>query len=125
VCFANAGAGFNLTVPEVESMLDRFVELEGHPEVVQFSGGEPTIHPDLLEMIAAAQRRDITHVMVNTNGLRMADDPAWFAQFAALRPLIYLQFDGLTDDTYRTIRGEPLLETKLRVLDRPRRQTCT
>jgi uncharacterized radical SAM superfamily Fe-S cluster-containing enzyme len=118
VCFANAGAGFNLTVPEVEAMLDRFVELEGHPEVVQFSGGEPTIHPDLLTMIAAAQQRDITHVMVNTNGLRIANDPAWFAQFAALRPLIYLQFDGLTDDTYRTIRGEPLLETKLRALDR-------
>lgn len=118
VCFANAGAGFNLTVPEVEAMLDRFVELEGHPEVVQFSGGEPTIHPDLLTMIAAAQQRDITHVMVNTNGLRIANDPEWFAAFAALRPLIYLQFDGLTDDTYRSIRGEPLLETKLRALDR-------
>ncbi len=118
VCFANAGAGFNLTVPEVEAMLDRFVELEGHPEVVQFSGGEPTIHPDLLEMIAAAQRRDITHVMVNTNGLRIANDPEWFARFAALRPLIYLQFDGLMDETYRSIRGEPLLETKLRALDR-------
>jgi len=118
VCFANAGAGFNLTVPEVEAMLDRFVELEGHPELVQFSGGEPTIHPDLLEMIAAAQQRDITHVMVNTNGLRIANDPEWFARFAALRPLIYLQFDGLTDETYRTIRGEPLLETKLRALDR-------
>ena len=118
VCFANAGAGFNLTVAEVETMLDRFVELEGHPEVVQFSGGEPTIHPDLLEMIAAAQQRDIGHVMVNTNGVRIADDPEWFERFAALRPLIYLQFDGLTDETYRTIRGEPLLETKLRALDR-------
>ena len=118
VCFANAGAGFNLTVPEVEAMLDRFVELEGHPEVVQFSGGEPTIHPDLLEMIAAAQQRDIKYVMVNTNGLRIANDPEWFARFAALRPLIYLQFDGLTDETYRVIRGEPLLETKLRALDR-------
>jgi len=118
VCFANAGAGFNLTVPEVEAMLDRFVELEGHPEVVQFSGGEPTIHPDLLEMIEAAQRRDIGHVMVNTNGIRIADDPTWFEQFAALRPLVYLQFDGLTDETYRTIRGEPLLATKLRALDR-------
>ena len=118
VCFANAGAGFNLTVPEVEAMLDRFVELEGHPEVVQFSGGEPTIHPDLLEMIAAAQQRDIKYVMVNTNGLRIANDPDWFARFAALRPLIYLQFDGLTDETYQVIRGEPLLETKLRALDR-------
>ena len=118
VCFANAGAGFNLTVPEVEAMLDRFVELEGHPEVVQFSGGEPTIHPGLLEMIAAAQRREIGHVMVNTNGVRIANDPAWFERFAALRPLIYLQFDGLTDETYCVIRGEPLLDTKLRALDR-------
>jgi uncharacterized radical SAM superfamily Fe-S cluster-containing enzyme len=118
VCFANAGAGFNLTIAEVEAMLDRFVELEGHPEVVQFSGGEPTIHPDLLEMIAAAQQRDIGHVMVNTNGVRIANDPEWFERFAALRPLIYLQFDGLTDATYRTLRGEPLLETKLRALDR-------
>ena len=118
VCFANAGAGFNLTVGEVEAMLDRFVELEGHPEVVQFSGGEPTIHPNLLEMIAAAQQRDIRHVMVNTNGVRIANDPAWFERFAALRPLVYLQFDGLTDETYRTLRGEALLETKLRALDR-------
>ena len=118
VCFANAGAGFNLTVGEVEAMLDRFVELEGHPEVVQFSGGEPTIHPNLLEMIAAAQQRDIRYVMVNTNGVRIANDPAWFERFAALRPLIYLQFDGLTDETYRTLRGEALLETKLRALDR-------
>ncbi|HVA85231.1 MAG TPA: radical SAM protein, partial [Candidatus Saccharimonadales bacterium] len=117
VCFANAGAGFNLSVPEVEAMLDRFVELEGHPEVVQFSGGEPTIHPDVLEMIAAAQARDISYVMVNTNGVRIANDPDWFARFAALRPLIYLQFDGLTDETYQTIRGEPLLEMKLRALD--------
>ena len=56
--------------------------------------------------------------MVNTNGLRIANDPEWFARFAALRPLIYLQFDGLTDETYRTIRGKPLLETKLRTLER-------
>jgi hypothetical protein len=118
VCFANAGAGFNLTLGEVEAMLDRFVELEGHPEVVQFSGGEPTIHPDLLDMIAAARQRDIDHVMVNTNGLRIANDAAWFERFAELRPLIYLQFDGLTEETYRTLRGEPLLETKLRALDR-------
>jgi len=118
VCFANAGSGFNLSLSEVERMLDRFVELESKPEVVQFSGGEPTIHPDLPEMIEAAQRRDIGYVMVNTNGLRIAEDDAWFERFAELEPLIYLQFDGLTDETYRTIRGEPLLDVKMRALDR-------
>ena len=59
VCFANAGVGFSLSVEQVEFMLDRFVETEGDPEVIQFSGGEPTIHPDLLEMIQAAKDRGI------------------------------------------------------------------
>ena len=53
-CFANAGPGFNLTLDQVDFMLDQFVRTEGDPEVVQFSGGEPTIHPQLLEMIRMA-----------------------------------------------------------------------
>jgi uncharacterized radical SAM superfamily Fe-S cluster-containing enzyme len=59
ICFANAGPGFSLTMEQVEGMLDRFVETEGDPEVVQFSGGEPTIHPQILDMIQAAQDRGI------------------------------------------------------------------
>ena len=57
ICFANAGMGFSLTLEQVEFMLDRFVETEGDPEVVQFGGGEPTIHPDLFDMIQAAKDR--------------------------------------------------------------------
>ena len=74
VCFADAGEGFSLTLEEVERMLDRLLELEGEPEVVQFSGGEPTIHPDILEMVRAAKARGIPNVMINTNGVRIARD---------------------------------------------------
>ncbi len=118
VCFANAGPGFNLTLDEVESMLDRLVAVEGNPEVVQFSGGEPTIHPRLLDFVRAAQQRNIPHVMINTNGLRIAEDDRFLAGLAELRPSIYLQFDGLEPATYRAIRGDDLLEIKLRALDR-------
>ncbi len=118
VCFANAGPGFNLTLDEVESMLDRLVAVEGNPEVVQFSGGEPTIHPCLLDFVRAAQQRNIPHVMINTNGLRIAEDDRFLTGLAELRPSIYLQFDGLEPATYRAIRGEDLLEIKLRALDR-------
>jgi uncharacterized radical SAM superfamily Fe-S cluster-containing enzyme len=48
VCFADSQPGFSLSLLQVERMLDRFVELEGKPEVVQFSGGEPTLHSDLI-----------------------------------------------------------------------------
>ncbi|MGE0059015.1 MAG: radical SAM protein [Dehalococcoidia bacterium] len=118
ICFADAGAGFNLTLQEVEFMLDRFVEVEGNPEVVQFSGGEPTIHPNILEMVQAAKDRNITNVMINTNGIRIANDDAFLAELARLRPSIYFSFDGFEKTTYETIRGADLLETKLRALDR-------
>ena len=118
ICFANAGPGYSLTMGQVEGMLDRFVETEGDPEVVQFSGGEPTIHPQILDMVQAAKDRGIGHVMINTNGVRIAKDDRFLEGLARLKPAIYFQFDGLQDETYRAIRGEDLLETKLRALDR-------
>jgi uncharacterized radical SAM superfamily Fe-S cluster-containing enzyme len=118
ICFADASPAFDLTLAEVEGMLDRLMELEGNPEVVQFSGGEPTIHPQILEMVAAAKARGIPNVMINTNGLRIAHDDDFLAGLAELRPAIYFQFDGFDRETYDRIRGADLLKTKLKALDR-------
>jgi uncharacterized radical SAM superfamily Fe-S cluster-containing enzyme len=85
---------------------------------VQFSGGEPTIHPDILDMVRAAQARGIPHVMINTNGVRIAEDDAFVEALAELKPTIYFQFDGFAPRTYETIRGKGLLDTKLKALDR-------
>jgi uncharacterized radical SAM superfamily Fe-S cluster-containing enzyme len=95
------------------------VRTEGRPEVLQFSGGEPTIHPQIIDFIRAAQARDIRFVMVNTNGKRIARDDRFLEQLNEVRPALYFQFDGFERDTYRIIRGEPdILEEKLRALDR-------
>ena len=119
LCFANAGSGFSLTLEEVEDILDGFVRTEGYPEVVQFSGGEPTIHPQIVPMLRAAKARNIRHVMLNTNGKRIANDDSFRDELADLQPAIYLQFDGFSSETYRIIRGEPdILDEKLRALDR-------
>ncbi|MGE0229905.1 MAG: radical SAM protein [Dehalococcoidia bacterium] len=119
LCFANAGPGFSLTLDEVELILDRFVGAEGRPDVVQFSGGEPTIHPQIMEMVRSAKRRGIPLVMINTNGRRIAYDDDFLAELAVERPSIYFQFDGFEEETYRAIRGEPgILAEKLRALDR-------
>ncbi len=119
LCFANAGAGFNLTLEEVEGILDHLVATEGNPEVVQFSGGEPSIHPQIVPMMRAAKERGITYVMLNTNGKRIADDDDFLAELSDVRPAVYFQFDGFASETYRVIRGEPdILPQKLRALDR-------
>ena len=119
LCFADAGAGFNLTLAEVEGILDHLVATEGRPEVVQFSGGEPTIHPELIDMLRAARERPIGHVMINTNGRRIAHDDQFLADLADIRPAVYFQFDGFEENTYLQIRGEAdLLPEKLLALDR-------
>lgn len=119
LCFADASPGFNLSLEEVEEILDNFIAAEGDPQVVQFSGGEPSIHPQIIPMLAAAKARGIPHVMLNTNGKRIARDDRFLADLAALRPSLYFQFDGFEEETYRIIRGEPgILPEKLRALDR-------
>ena len=119
LCFADAGHGYSLTIAEVEDILDHFVATEGDPEVVQFSGGEPSIHPDIIPMLRAAKERNIANVMLNTNGKRIANDDAFLAELAELKPFIYFQFDGFERETYRIIRGEPeILPEKIRALDR-------
>jgi uncharacterized radical SAM superfamily Fe-S cluster-containing enzyme len=121
ICFADSGRhqpdGFSLTREQVGRMLDAFVEAEGEPEVVQFSGGEPTIHPDILEFVAMARERGIRIVMVNTNGIRLGRDRAFARELAALGAHAYLQFDGVEAETHLAIRGRDLRDVKARALE--------
>ena len=77
ICYAGSGphrAGFR-PLAQIETMLDALVKSEGTPDVVQISGGEPTLHPDFFAVLDAAKSRPIRHLMVNTNGIRIAREP--------------------------------------------------
>ena len=115
-CFANSSVGKSLSLSQVEYMLDSFVKHEGNPEVVQFSGGEPSIHPQIIEMIQAAKARNIKLVMLNSNGIRIANDEEFVRKLASLGVYVYLQFDGFKKSTYENIRGEDVREIKERAL---------
>jgi uncharacterized radical SAM superfamily Fe-S cluster-containing enzyme len=120
MCFAESGpGGEHIDFATYTRMIDRLVALEGVADVVQLSGGEPTLHPDLVEMVRYAYERPILAVMINTNGIRLAKDPALLEALAPMRDRleIYLQMDGLEDATFDRLRGEPLLEIKLAALE--------
>ncbi|MDE1765577.1 MAG: radical SAM protein [Thaumarchaeota archaeon] len=116
-CFASAQGHDFLSSKEIEFMLDQFVKQEGSPEIVQFSGGEPTIHPKILDMIRLARAKNIPRVMINTNGIRISKDEEFVKELAKLSPVIYLQFDGLTDDTYLKLRGVALKDAKMKAIE--------
>jgi len=119
LCFSTAGPGYSLTLEEVEAMLDDFVRTEGVPEVVQFSGGEPTIHPQIIDFVKAAKQRGIRFVMINTNGKRIARDDRFVEQLAEVKPAFYFQFDGFERSTSLRLRGEAqIVEERIRALDR-------
>ncbi len=112
VCYANSGPdhGRHLSLAEIEALLDTVVANEGQPDVVQISGGEPTLHPELFAVLDAARARPIRHLMINTNGLRIAREEGFAARLAEYKPglEIYLQFDSLHDATLTTLRGAAL-----------------
>jgi len=120
ICFADSGHqpdGYSLTLDQVEVMLDAYVAAEGAAEVVMFSGGEPTIHPRILDFIDAARARPIRYVTLNTNGIRLASDKAFVAALAERKVNVYMQFDGFSERTHLQIRGKDLRARKQRALD--------
>ena len=121
ICFADSGHGpdnFSLTHEQVAVMLDAFVAAEGDPEVVQFSGGEPSIHPHILDFLQMARDRGIRNVMLNTNGIRLARDHGFADELARIGVLVYLQFDGFDVATHVAIRGKDLRVEKEQALVR-------
>jgi tetraether lipid synthase len=120
ICFADSGHqpdGFALTCEQVAFMLDRFVAAEGEPEVVQFSGGEPSIHPEIVTFLELAKGRGIRFVMLNTNGIRLSRDRRFVREVARVGAHMYFQLDGFELETHLAIRGADLREDKRRALD--------
>lgn len=120
VCFADSSPAHTgmRTLAEVEAMLDTLVASEGTPDLLQISGGEPTIHPDIIEILRRARQRPIRHVMLNTNGVRIANEPAFVEALATLTPRfeVYLQFDSLRKEALENIRGADLRHVRERAV---------
>lgn len=116
-CFTDSPSGGSLTLRQVEAILDNFVASEGDPEVVQFSGGEPTVHPEILPMLEAAKEKGIKYVMLNTNGVRLAREPEFAQEIGRVGVVVYLQFDGFSNSTFQAMRGLDLTDVKRRAIE--------
>jgi len=122
VCYAASGPERleHRPLALIEKMLDAVVRNEGHPDVVQISGGEPTLHPDFFAILTLANARPIRHLMVNTNGLRIAQEEDFVKRLADSAPdlEIYLQFDSFEREALLDLRGGDLRGVRERALER-------
>ena len=121
VCFANSapGKGNARSLEQIEAMLQTLLASEQQPDLVQVSGGEPTLHPQLMPILRRLKNSPIRHLMLNTNGIRLARDPELVAELASLKPgfEVYLQFDSLKTEALKNIRGQDMRNIRLQALE--------
>jgi uncharacterized radical SAM superfamily Fe-S cluster-containing enzyme len=121
ICFANASASGYVYEPSYEQVVEMLKILRANKPVpcpsVQFSGGEPTLHPKFFDIIRAAKELGFSQVQIATNGLKLVDFKFCRKMKEAGLSTVYLQFDGLRDDIYKQARGRELLDIKLKAIE--------
>jgi len=118
-CYAESGRPGELSLPTLQRMIDFYITSEhGNAEILQLSGGEPTLHPQILDVLAYARSTKLAYVMLNTNGLRIATDEPFVKELARLvgNFEVYLQFDGLDGRVSEKLRGRDYMREKLQTV---------
>ncbi|MEA2032527.1 MAG: radical SAM protein [Euryarchaeota archaeon] len=124
-CFANAAVTGYLYEPTMEQLREMMIMLRSEIPpcpAVQFAGGEPTIREGFVEIVKMARELGFAHIQVATNGIALAKSEEFCHRLkeAGLHT-VYLQFDGVTEEPYKKLRGIPALKTKLKAIESCRR----
>lgn len=118
VCLVKTPGSFHLAPEQVGQMVDRLIASEGQLDVLNLSGGEPTIHPQFRQIVdLCLARRQIQYVSVSTNGRTLLRDRSLLEFLAQRRVIISLQFDGMDSQCHQRLRGMDLLEGKLHLIE--------
>ena len=120
ICYYSAepGLGNHRTMEEIEQMLATLLSTESEPDLIQVTGGEPTTHPQIIEILQYLKESPVRHLMLNTNGIKIAEDEAFVK---ALKKLgggfeIYLQFDSLDPKVLKELRAKNMVDIRLKAL---------
>lgn len=132
-CFADSpvgAAGNRLKYHPLASLQSRIqgvIDRKGKIEILQLSGGEPTLHPQLFELIDWIHAHPmIDYCLVNTNAVRIAKEDAFLEELGKRARLghfqLYLQFDGPQEAGQRDLRGADLRDMKRLAMERCERE---
>jgi uncharacterized radical SAM superfamily Fe-S cluster-containing enzyme len=116
ICIVDNHDSKHIELATFQKIVDGLVEAEGTCESLAISGGEPTSHPKILELIAIATRPEIGRIVLITNGIRLGKDRAFAHKLKEAGVYIGLQLDGFTADVHEKIRGRDLCAEKAAAL---------
>ncbi len=108
---------FFLSPDEFDKQVDFIIDATSGVDVVNITGGEPTLHPQLFELLKRANRPEIGRITLNTNGLQIADNPKIAQQLAELGVYVVISFDTLDSKRSTSIHGKDIVNQKLKALE--------
>ena len=108
-------------LPDLKARIEGVIARKGKIEILQLSGGEPTLYPEFFDLVEWIQDHPgIDYLLVNTNGVRLATDPSFARKLEAVsrrrRVQLYLQFDGTALEGQAFLRGADLRRTREKAL---------
>jgi uncharacterized radical SAM superfamily Fe-S cluster-containing enzyme len=121
-CFMDAnqvGYVHELSWEEIQEILDNAIRIKPRRQMsVQFSGGEPTMHPYFLDALRYARKVGYNSVQAATNGIEFAKSKEFCRKaFEAGLRYVYLQFDGIGNDANSHRQVGNLFDVKLRAIE--------
>ncbi len=119
ICLAGSvSKGKDLEIADIKYALTRLIDYEGALTPIQISGGEPTLHPQLLKIVETIRSLGGGRVELNTNGVALGKDHLLAEELMkAGLSSIYLQFDSLDPEASKFIRGKDLVLTKVKAIE--------
>jgi uncharacterized radical SAM superfamily Fe-S cluster-containing enzyme len=116
VCLKNLDDKKWMSRKVFEEIVDNLIRCEGRIDVLNLSGGEPTLHPELIDFLHLAREKGVVQSTVSTNGLQLLKKPAFRHAFKETGAIAALQFDGFLPSTYEQLRGRDLSREKLETI---------
>jgi len=110
-----------MSLDELRNIVDGIIASSGRLDSLNVTGGEPTLHPDLLALLRECRRPEIGRVTLSSNGVLLAEDQDLCRQLADLGVEVSLSFHTFDPEISRRLHGCDLVAVKLRALENLRR----
>jgi uncharacterized radical SAM superfamily Fe-S cluster-containing enzyme len=105
------------SVEETRQIIRHIVAQSGGVQLINLTGGEPTLHPHLFAVLDACRHEKIERITMNTNGMRLAEDRGLARRIKEAGVQLVLSLDTLNPETSRTIHGKDVTRQKLAALE--------
>jgi uncharacterized radical SAM superfamily Fe-S cluster-containing enzyme len=118
ICFGyNRDNPYHMPVADFGRRIDFLLEATGGVDLINITGGEPPLHPELPAILRQAKRPGIGRITMNSNGILLGRSPELCAMLAELGIYVVLSIDTLQAERSKQLHGVDLVQAKLDALD--------